>query len=168
MCFFNDQGLDVRAWLSAQPFDPWRELAEYRQGRTAGAYGACCPFVGYMRDCNQERQVREMFLEHYPAMTEQYLQKLVGDAMECHDILDALVIHRVGRVLPGEAIVLAAVWSAHRREAFDVCRELVERLKFHAPFWKKERTESGDLWVEDNTPRAERKDIDGAAPPKGA
>ena len=95
-----------------------------------------------------------MTLEHYPGMTEQHLRRISEEAKQRWDIIDSLVIHRIGEVWSNEAIVLVAVWSAHRAAAFDACRYLIEELKTRAPFWKNERSEQVTRWVEHNTPAA--------------
>jgi molybdopterin synthase catalytic subunit len=137
-----------------EPFDPWRELVAH-QGRALapGSYGATAVFVGTMRDFNAGDGVRGLTLEHYPGMTEQYLERISAEARARWDLLDTLILHRVGDLGPNEPIVLVAVWSAHRREAFEASRWLMEELKSRAPFWKKEMlTEGGERWVEHNTP----------------
>jgi len=98
-----------------------------------------------------------MFLEHYPGMTEKHLEKIVQAAKEQWEILETLVIHRVGELLPNDPIVLVAVWSAHRKDAFEASRFIMEDLKSKAPFWKKESLESTgqtaekNRWVQKNT-----------------
>ncbi|MGB5727905.1 MAG: molybdenum cofactor biosynthesis protein MoaE, partial [Thiogranum sp.] len=91
-------------------------------------------------------------LEHYPGMTESYLEKISRDAVQRWDLMDSLIVHRVGELLPGEPIVLVAVWSMHRKAAFEASRYLMEELKSKAPFWKKEQLREGARWVERNTP----------------
>jgi molybdopterin synthase catalytic subunit len=93
-----------------------------------------------------------MVLEHYPGMTESYLEKISREAGRRWALMDSLIVHRVGELLPGEPIVLVAVWSAHRKAAFEASRYLMEELKSKAPFWKKEQLEQGNRWVERNTP----------------
>ena len=83
---------------------------------------------------------------------EDVLEEIVGEARKTHEILDGLLSHRIGNVYPGEDIVLVAVWSTHRKDAFAACREIMEALKSKAPFWKKETLVEGDRWVENNTP----------------
>lgn len=137
-----------------EPFDPWRELVAH-QGRTLipGSYGATAVFVGTMRDFNAGDGVRGLTLEHYPGMTEQYLERISAEARDRWELLDTLILHRVGALAPDEPIVLVAVWSAHRRDAFEASRWLMEELKSRAPFWKKEMlAEGGERWVEHNTP----------------
>lgn len=136
-------------------FDPWAELARYQaeslQARP-GSYGASAVFVGSMRDLNEGDSVRGMTLEHYPGMTERHLEAIATEAMQRWSLLDALILHRVGRLGPDDPIVVTAVWSAHRAAAFDACRYLMEELKSRAPFWKKEELERGSRWVASNTP----------------
>lgn len=139
--------------LRETSFDPWQRLVEHQGQRLGDAgFGATAVFVGTMRDFNEGEPVGEMFLEHYPGMTERQLAGIVDECRAGYDILETLVIHRVGRIVPGEPIVLVAVWSAHRAEAFTVCRALMEALKERAPFWKREHTAAGKRWVAQNTP----------------
>ena len=138
--------------LKSQAFDPWAELQQHQQSLAAGKYGACCNFVGSMRDFNDGDTISAMTLEYYPGMTEKFLEKILDEARQRWSILDGLIIHRVGLIEPNETIVLTAAWSAHRREAFEACRYLIEELKHRAPFWKKETTASGERWVANNTP----------------
>jgi molybdopterin synthase catalytic subunit len=140
--------------LRAIEFDPGDELAIYqdKMGERRGKYGAMVSFVGTMRDFNDDRAVQAMTLEHYPGMTEKHLRRIRDEALRRWDILDALIIHRVGEVRPNDPIVLVAVWSAHRTPAFDACRYLIEELKTRAPFWKKETSPESAQWVEHNSP----------------
>lgn len=118
----------------------------------AGKFGATSVFVGSMRDFNQGDGVDSMYLEHYPGMTEKQLRRIVEQAQSQWRILESLVIHRVGLVKPEDALVVVAVWSAHRGDAFDASRFIMENLKSRAPFWKKERLASGaERWVDKNT-----------------
>ncbi len=139
--------------LRHQAIDPWAEVTRYEQvlGRARGSYGACAVFVGTMRDFNEGTSVRAMTLEHYPGMTENHLEQIGQEAKARWPILDGLIIHRVGKVQPGDPIVLIAVWSAHRSAAFEACRFLIEDLKSRAPFWKQETLAEGARWVEKNT-----------------
>lgn len=141
--------------LRPEPFDPYEELRRY-QGEAAslaGRFGATAVFVGTMRELNEGEEVREMTLEHYPEMTERHLAALSREAAGRWDLLDTLILHRVGGVRPNDAIVLVAVWAAHRGAALDACSFLIEDLKSKAPFWKKEELAQGSRWVEKNTPR---------------
>jgi len=108
-------------------FEPYQRLLEYQaEAGFSGKYGATAVFVGSMREFNQGDDVSAMSLEHYPGMTEKYLQKISEEAADKWDILDSLIVHRVGEMLPNDPIVLVAVWSAHRAEAFDASRYLME------------------------------------------
>ncbi len=140
--------------IREQGFDPYQEVNHYQQSvlNAAGKYGATAVFVGSMRDMNEGDAVQAMTLEHYPGMTEKFLEKISQEARQRWDIIDSLIIHRVGDLHPDEPIVLVAVWSAHRAAAFEVCRFLMEELKSQAPFWKKEVLTTGSRWVEKNTP----------------
>ena len=127
-------------------FDVSTELAALRAGRPQVGAVAC--FVGTVRDVNGGTGVSTMTLEHYPGMTEKSLEAIVGQARGRWDLDDVLVIHRVGELRPLDQIVLVAVTSAHRGEAFAACEFVMDWLKTQAPFWKKERTPSGDRWVD--------------------
>lgn len=139
--------------VTAQSFDPWQRVqAHQTQYLSAGSYGATAVFVGTLRDFNEGDDVSSMTLEHYPGMTEKYLEKISHDADARWNLLDTLIVHRVGELHPNDPIVLVAVWSAHRKDAFEASRWLMEELKSRAPFWKKERLiEGGERWVEKNT-----------------
>ena len=139
--------------VTAQPFDPWQRIQEYQAQRlSAGRYGATAVFVGTLRDFNEGDHVASMTLEYYPGMTETYLEKISADAAARWTLLDTLIVHRVGELYPNTPIVLVAAWSAHRRDAFEASRWLMEELKSRAPFWKKERLDDGgERWVEKNT-----------------
>ena len=139
--------------LEQKGFKPWEKLAEFEAGLPVGSFGATASFVGTMRDFNEGDDVKSMTLEHYPGMTEKQLQEIITQAHEKWDIIDALIVHRVGEIVPGQPIVLTAVCSAHRAAAFDACRFLMEALKSRATFWKKETLLDGqERWVEKNTP----------------
>lgn len=138
--------------LTSQAFDPWQSLADYQSQQLAGKYGATAVFVGTMRDFNQGDGVVGMTLEHYPGMTEKQLALIVEQANQQWVLMDTLLIHRIGDVVPDDSLVLVAAWSAHRGDAFDACRFIMEALKKQAPFWKKERLASGEVrWVESNS-----------------
>ena len=132
--------------VQTQDFDLTTEIADLRANTPK--VGAVVSFVGTVRDLNEGEQVAEMELEHYPGMTEKALEDIVAQARSRWDIFDALVIHRVGPLKPLEQIVLVAVTSAHRGEAFDACEFIIDYLKTQAPFWKKEQTPQGAQWVD--------------------
>ncbi len=145
----------MKVEIFPKTFDPWRSLVDYQaQNLESGSFGATATFVGTMRDFNEGDDVTAMTLEHYPGMTEKELERIASEAVAEYDLADVYLAHRVGDIAPGDPIVLVAVWSSHRREAFVACREIMEFLKSRAPFWKKE-TLKGDSqsarWVEKNT-----------------
>ena len=140
----------MTAILHDKPFDPWRELTRTEAGLDTGKYGACASFVGTMRDFNLGDNVHSMTLEHYPEMTQQFLDGICSEASQRWNLIHCLIIHRHGEIAPGDPIVLTAAWSAHRAEAFEACRFLIEELKARAPFWQKETTDAGNRWVHDS------------------
>jgi molybdopterin synthase catalytic subunit len=137
-------------------FDIGAEIDRMRAGDAR--IGAIATFVGTVRDVNDAANVSALVLEHYPGMTERALGEIVDDAKSRWNILDALVVHRVGKLEPTEAIVLVAVTSAHRQDAFAACEFIMDFLKTRAPFWKKETTPAGERWVD-----ARQSDDDAAA-----
>lgn len=140
--------------IVSDSFDPWIEIQQFQDSAKSmqGKFGATSVFVGSMRDFNDGDDVKGMTLEHYPGMTEKQIGLTVVDAMNQWSVLDVLVIHRVGDVFPDDPIVLVAVWSSHRGDAFDTNRYIMEALKSKAPFWKKEILLSdSERWVTQNT-----------------
>ncbi|MFL5335155.1 MAG: molybdenum cofactor biosynthesis protein MoaE [Geminicoccaceae bacterium] len=132
--------------VQAAPLDIAGELAGFARHRTD--IGAVASFVGLVRADHGGPPVTAMTLEHYPGMTERQLGLVEAEAQRRWPLQDSLVVHRVGRMLPGEAIVLVATASAHRRAALDACSFLIDWLKTDAPFWKLEETPEGERWVE--------------------
>jgi molybdopterin synthase catalytic subunit len=114
--------------------------------------GALVSFVGLCRDANDGRDVHELFIDHYAGFTEGEITRIAADVAGRFDCPDLLVVHRVGKIAPGEAIVLVAALSEHRGNAFDAVRVLMDYLKTDAPLWKKESGPDGVRWIE---PRAE-------------
>ena len=110
--------------------------------------GALVSFVGQVRDINGGDAINTLTLEHYPEMTQKALEAIELEAKTRWDIIDTLIIHRVGTLKPLDQIVLVAVTSAHRGEAFKACEFMMDYLKTSAPFWKKETTSQGEHWVE--------------------
>lgn len=135
--------------VQTEDFHVGKEVAALRAN--SPQVGAVVTFIGTVRDMNDGSSVAEMELEHYPGMTEKALQNIVDQAQARWSIFDALVIHRVGPLLPKDQIVLVAVTSAHRGEAFDACEFIIDYLKTEAPFWKKEQTPQGARWVDART-----------------
>jgi len=136
----------MRIQVQTECFDLGAEVDAMTRGRTD--IGAVASFVGLARDLNNGSDVNAMTLEHYPGMTEKSLATLVDDACRRWTLLDVTVIHRVGRLLPGDPIVLVTVAGAHRAEAFAACEFIMDYLKTQAPFWKKEETSQGERWVD--------------------
>lgn len=132
--------------VQTEDFDLSTEVALLRAGQPR--VGAVAAFVGLVRDMNDGAGVSEMSLEHYPGMTEKALEAIVAEARERWDIFEARVIHRVGILKPCDQIVLVAVSSAHRGEAFAACEFIMDYLKTRAPFWKREVTPTGARWVD--------------------
>ena len=136
----------ARVRIQEADFDVGAELAALQGQRTD--IGAVASFTGLVRGHTREDDVSALTLEHYPGMTERAIEAMIADAESRFGVKQALVIHRVGRLLPGERIVLVAVAASHRREAFQACEFLMDYLKTHAPFWKKEATPQGERWVD--------------------
>ena len=131
--------------VQAEDFDVGNETRLMRDGNPK--IGAIASFVGLVRDINDKTTIMEMTLEHYPGMTEKALEEIVVQAKSRWDIIDALVIHRYGKLRPLDQIVLVIVTGSHRGEAFKACEFIMDYLKTAAPFWKKESTVDGTRWV---------------------
>lgn len=140
--------------VQEQPFDAGAELAALKAGRTT--IGGTVMFLGTVRDLSDGKDVRAMTLEHYPGMTERALEEIEAEAHRRWPLDASLIVHRHGRLQPGEDIVLVIAASAHREAAFEACHFLIDWLKTKAPFWKLEEGEAGTGWVE-------AKDCDDAA-----
>lgn len=132
--------------VQQQDFDIGTEVRALTAGRLQ--VGAVATFTGLVRDINDGSGVHAMTLEHYPGMTENALEEIVEQARGRWDIDGVRVIHRYGRLLPGDQIVFVAVTSAHRGEAFAACEFIMDFLKTRAPFWKREETPQGARWVD--------------------
>jgi molybdopterin synthase catalytic subunit len=132
--------------IQREDFDVAGELAAMTAARPA--IGAVCCFLGLVRDLSDDRRVQAMTLEHYPGMTEKALAGIEAEARRRWPLIDALIIHRFGRLLPADRIVLVVAAAAHRKDAFEACQFLADWLKTKAPFWKKEETAAGARWVE--------------------
>ncbi len=131
--------------IVAEAFDPEPMLAEFRRGDPG--IGAVVSFLGLMRDFSDGQTVERMLLEHYPGMTEKAIEAIVAEARQRWEISRVQVVHRVGVLEPQDPIVLVAVASAHRGDAFAACEFVIDYLKNRATFWKKESTPSGERWV---------------------
>ena len=135
--------------VQTSDFDPGIELERLRE-LCAGRAGAIVSFTGLVRDFNDDVAVQQMVLEHYPGMTEKALSEVEQEALSNWELVDTLIIHRVGPLSPNDRIVLVAAASAHRKDAFKACEFMIDRLKTTAPFWKKETTPDGKRWVSEN------------------
>jgi molybdopterin synthase catalytic subunit len=134
--------MSVRISVQEADFDTGTELAALGESDC----GAVASFVGRVRRGGEG--VQAMTLEHYPAMTERALAEIIAEAQGRWPLLGVTVIHRVGRLLPGNQIVLVGVAASHRGEAFAACEFIMDWLKTKAPFWKKEETPAGSQWVD--------------------
>lgn len=135
----------MKVLVQSEDFDTGAEIEALHAD---SAVGAVASFVGTVRDVNDGDRVGTLTLEHYPGMTEKSIAQIVDEAIGRWDLIDVTVIHRVGELRPAERIVLVAVSSAHRGEAFAACEFVMDYLKTRAPFWKKEVTPNGDRWVD--------------------
>jgi molybdopterin synthase catalytic subunit len=129
-----------------EDFDPGAELVSMTEGRHG--IGGVVSFTGLVRDMADAEPIAAMTLEHYPGMTERQIAEIESEARARWPLDAITVIHRVGRLLPGDRIVFVAVASAHRAAAFEACWFLIDWLKTKAPFWKQEETPEGPRWVE--------------------
>jgi molybdopterin synthase catalytic subunit len=132
--------------IQTADFDAGAEIAALRRGNPK--IGAVASFIGVVRDVNDGAPVADMTLEHYPGMTEKSIEEIVQQAKGRWNVMDALVIHRVGTLKPAEQIVLVVVTSGHRGDAFAACEFIMDYLKTRAPFWKKEQGGASARWVE--------------------
>ena len=124
------QAANMSTHIEQHSFDPWQAIVHHQQQSALGnQFGATATFIGSMRDFNDDADVSHMVLEHYPAMTQRYLIQLEQQAKQRWNLLDVLIIHRVGEINPADPIVLIACWSAHRRASLDACSWLIEELK---------------------------------------
>jgi molybdopterin synthase catalytic subunit len=146
--------------LTDQPFDAQAEAAAFAAGRSE--MGALVSFVGLCREQNESAAVRALHIDHYAGFTEKEITRLTQDVAARFDCPDLLVVHRVGDILPGEAIVLVAALSHHRANAFEAVRVLMDYLKTDAPLWKMETGATGARWIEPRAEdRARRAEIEG-------
>ena len=134
--------------VQSEDFDVGLELEKLTDGNHK--IGGLASFVGLVRDMAGESAISSMTLEHYPGMTEKQLVEIEKAANLRWELDASLIIHRYGKLEPGDKIVLVACASAHRENAFDACHFLIDWLKTKAPFWKLEDTAIGERWVESN------------------
>ncbi|MGD8908343.1 MAG: molybdenum cofactor biosynthesis protein MoaE [Chromatiales bacterium] len=136
----------IHVRVQSEALDPHREVDLLRADN--GEIGAVVSFIGLMRDINENERIQSLFLEHYPGMTEKALQKIAEEAVRRWNLAGCRVVHRVGEMRPTDPIVVVAVASRHRHEAFQGCEFVIDYLKTQAPFWKKETTDRGERWVD--------------------
>ncbi len=132
--------------VQVEPFDVGEEIAGLTNGNMS--IGGVVSFVGTVREMSGDAAINSMTLEHYPGMTEQALAKIEDQANKRWPLEASLIIHRYGKLLPGEGIVLVITASAHRKAAFEACEFLMDWLKTKAPFWKLEENDAGGTWVD--------------------
>lgn len=143
--------MSARVRIQCEDFDLSHEVQALRAGDLR--VGAVCSFVGTVRDAQAlsglaQDEIHALELEHYPGMTEAAIERMIDEAMQRFHVYQARVVHRIGRLLPTDQIVLVVVTSAHRGESFKACEFLMDYLKTQAPFWKKEFTPAGATWVD--------------------
>lgn len=138
--------MPVEVRVGEADFDVGAEIARLRRGRAEVGAVAC--FVGCVRDVNDGASVSRLVLEHYPGMTEKALEEIGNEAASRWQVIDLLIVHRIGPLAPMDQIVLVVVTSAHRGEAFAACEFVMDYLKTRAPFWKREATPEGERWVD--------------------
>lgn len=134
--------------IQQEPFSLEQEIALLKQ--TSSSIGGIVTFLGTTRDISQNRQVAQLEFEHYPGMAEKKLAEIRERAIQEFGVIDATIIHRTGIIPVGDDIVLIAVVSQHRDEAFKACRFCIDELKRITPIWKKETTPDGEVWVEEH------------------
>ncbi|MEM7442109.1 MAG: molybdenum cofactor biosynthesis protein MoaE [Pseudomonadota bacterium] len=132
--------------VQAEDFSIEAEIGALTRGRTT--IGGVASFIGLVRDMAGGESIRSMTLEHYPAMADQMLAEIEAEAKQRWSLDASLIVHRYGRLKPGDRIVLVITASAHRGDAFEACQFLMDWLKTQAPFWKKEETSTATRWVE--------------------
>lgn len=132
--------------VQQEDFDAGAEIARLRANNPK--IGAVASFIGIVRDLNEGAVVGSITLEHYPGMTDKALTSIAEQAKARWNLLDVLIIHRIGTLAPTDQIVLVVTTSSHRGDAFAACQYVMDYLKTDAPFWKKEVTAEGTRWVD--------------------
>ena len=136
----------MRVRIQQEDFDAGAEIARLRANNPK--IGAVASFIGIVRDLNEGAAVGSITLEHYPGMTDKALTSIAQQAKARWNLLDVLIIHRIGTLAPTDQIVLVVTTSSHRGDAFAACQFVMDYLKTEAPFWKKELTAEGTRWVD--------------------
>jgi molybdopterin synthase catalytic subunit/molybdopterin converting factor small subunit len=146
--FSGGSDIQKNVRIQSAPFSLDREIEQLK--RTSTTIGAIVTFLGTTRDISQGRQVAKLEFEHYPGMAEKKLSEIRRQAIKDFGVIDITIIHRIGTIPVGENIVLIAVASVHRDEAFRACSFCIDELKRITPIWKKETTPDGEVWVEEH------------------
>jgi len=146
-------------YIQKELFDVEKIISNLRKNKPS--IGAVVSFIGYVREYNEDtkiKKLKQMYLEHYPGMSEKALMKIELNAKSRWSLEDIFIVHRIGKLLPSEPIVAVVVASQHRKDAFEACEFIIDFLKTDAPFWKKEISDQDELWVqnrvEDNQKKA--------------
>jgi len=146
-------------YIQKELFDVEKIISNLRKNKPS--IGAVVSFIGYVREYNEDtktKKLKQMYLEHYPGMSEKALMKIELNAKSRWSLEDIFIVHRIGKLLPREPIVAVVVASQHRKNAFEACEFIIDFLKTDAPFWKKEISDQDELWVqnrvEDNQKKA--------------
>ena len=146
-------------YIQKELFDVEKIISNLRKNKPS--IGAVVSFIGYVREYNEDtktKKLKQMYLEHYPGMSEKALMKIELNAKSRWSLEDIFIVHRIGKLLPSEPIVAVVVASQHRKNAFEACEFIIDFLKTDAPFWKKEISDQDALWVpnrvEDNQKKA--------------
>jgi molybdopterin synthase catalytic subunit len=146
-------------YIQKELFDVEKIISNLRKNKPS--IGAVVSFIGYVREYNEDtktKKLKQMYLEHYPGMSEKALMKIELNAKSRWSLEDIFIVHRIGKLLPSEPIVAVVVASQHRKNAFEACEFIIDFLKTDAPFWKKEISDQDELWVqnrvEDNQKKA--------------
>ena len=145
-------------YIQKELFDVEKIISNLRKNKPS--IGAVVSFIGYVREYNEDtktKKLKQMYLEHYPGMSEKALMKIELNAKSRWSLEDIFIVHRIGKLLPSEPIVAVVVASQHRKNAFEACEFIIDFLKTDAPFWKKEISDRDQLWVQDNSEDYKRK-----------
>ena len=145
-------------YIQKELFDVEKIISNLRKNKPS--IGAVVSFIGYVREYNEDtktKKLKQMYLEHYPGMSEKALMKIELNAKSRWSLEDIFIVHRIGKLLPSEPIVAVVVASQHRKNAFEACEFIIDFLKTDAPFWKKEISDQDELWVQDRVEDNQKK-----------
>lgn len=145
-------------YIQKELFDVEKIISNLRKNKPS--IGAVVSFIGYVREYKEDtktKKLKQMYLEHYPGMSEKALMKIELNAKSRWSLEDIFIVHRIGKLLPSEPIVAVVVASQHRKNAFEACEFIIDFLKTDAPFWKKEISDQDELWVQDRVEDNQKK-----------